>query len=259
MTLGRGSAKRALKLYWLTRKDGWRLIQSLAALRRTRRLPTQCRMRSVDCFKRAGEARITYLQNYGAAATPVQLAPQLPLIRITKDRWWCPYFQRYYPEAQTCPTGSWEKVTQELDCRDATDADDVARCRLLSKQQAVQAREEIQRKKAEAATVEAPENKNQEEGHVMNEDERRGAAICLAQVRAYTTCYGIARDRAYPEIMKLNNNIGDSFQRRLDWQTNRLDLGPEEWAKRQCYELEDPMRTICAAAGLHVPDIPPGR
>jgi hypothetical protein len=84
-----------------------------------------------DCFKRAGEARIEYLRSYGTGAPsspPAQSMAPRPLIRITKERWWCPYAQRYYPEAQICPTGSWQLVRQDLDCRNATEADDIARC-----------------------------------------------------------------------------------------------------------------------------------
>jgi hypothetical protein len=122
-----------------------------------------------DCFKRAGKARIEYLRNYGTAAastsspqlaapvtTPVELTPKLPPVYIKKKQWWCPYFRRYYPEAQSCPIGTWQETTpQDLSCRDATDPDDIAQCRRLEEQQRAEAREEMRRRKAEADAAEA--------------------------------------------------------------------------------------------------------
>jgi hypothetical protein len=123
---------------WEDQKAWVRSYATVCGVSPDRPLPVPVPAATRACFKRAAEARIAYIQAYGlpggatplasptaasttppAAAVPTPLvppaahpgglAPTAPAVNAAQY-WWCPSARAYYPQAQICPTGTWQQV-----------------------------------------------------------------------------------------------------------------------------------------------------
>jgi hypothetical protein len=124
------------------------------------RVPDPTPPAMVECFAKAGEARVTYLRAYAAEA-------ETPLT-VSVPHWWCGTSGGYFPETRECiPKNAWmTNGTVTIDCRDATEAPDVERCSAAARQRAYVHRQ------AALAAVEAAAQRARAEAEAAAEHDR---------------------------------------------------------------------------------------